>query len=46
MTNWDVFSGVIRDNKGNLRCEKGERISDRELFTGMDWFVEGVEIYE
>ncbi len=46
MTKRDVFSGVIRDNKGNLRCEEGERISDRELFTGMDWFVEGVEIYE
>ena len=46
MTNWDVFSGVIRDNQGNLRCKEGERISDRELFTGMDWFVEGVEIYE
>ena len=46
MTNWDVFSGVIRDNKGNLRCREGERISDHELFTGMDWFVEGVEIYE
>ncbi len=41
-----VFSGVIRDNHGNLRCEKGERIEDQELFKGMDWFVEGVEIYE
>lgn len=41
-----VFSGVIYDNKGTLRCEEGEWISDNELFTGMDWFVEGVEIYE
>lgn len=41
-----VFSGVIYDNKGVLRCEEGERISDQELFAGMDWFVEGVEIYE
>lgn len=41
-----VFSGVIYDNNGTLRCEEGERIGDRELFTGMDWFVEGVEIYE
>ena len=41
-----VFSGVIYDNNGTLHCEEGERIGDRELFTGMDWFVEGVEIYE
>ncbi len=41
-----VFSGVIYDNEGRLRCGAGERIKDNELFTGMDWFVEGVEIYE
>ena len=41
-----VFSGVIYDNTGVLRCEAGERIGDQELFTGMDWFVEGVEVYE
>ena len=41
-----VFSGAIYDNQGMLRCRDGERIGDYELFTGMDWFVEGVEIYE
>ncbi|MBQ7544035.1 MAG: BMP family ABC transporter substrate-binding protein [Synergistaceae bacterium] len=41
-----VFSGVIYDNQGMLRCNKDERISDHELFTGMEWFVEGVEIYD
>ena len=41
-----VFSGVIYDNQGTLRCDTGERINDHELFTGMDWFAEGVEIYE
>jgi basic membrane protein A len=46
LKNHSVFSGVIYDNKGNLRCDNDERISDHELFTGMDWFVEGVEIYE
>ncbi len=46
MTNQDVFSGAIYDNEGRLRCEEGERISDHQLFYGMDWFVEGVEIYE
>ena len=42
----DVFSGVIYDNRGVLRCDNGERISDHELFTGMDWFAVGVVIYE
>ena len=42
----DVFSGLIYDNTGTPRCEEGERIGDRELFSGMDWFAEGVEIYE
>ncbi|MBQ4212176.1 MAG: BMP family ABC transporter substrate-binding protein [Selenomonas sp.] len=42
----DVFSGVIYDNEGRLRCGEGEQISDEQLFYGMDWFVEGVEIYD
>ncbi len=41
----DVFSGEIYDNEGLLRCAKDERFSDDELFRGMDWFVNGVEIY-
>lgn len=41
----DVFSGEIYDNRGNLRCESGESISDDELFLGMEWYVDGVEIY-
>ena len=44
--NQDVFSGLIYDHRGRIRCEEGERISDQELFNGMEWFVEGVEIYE
>lgn len=46
MTDWDVFSDVIYDTEGRLRCDRGERISDEELFLRMDWFVEGVEIHE
>ena len=46
LKNRSVFSGIIYDNKGTLRCDQDERISDHELFTGMDWFIEGVEIYE
>ena len=46
MAEWDVFSGQIYDNEGRLRCERDERISDEELFLVMDWYVEGVELYE
>ncbi len=46
-TSWrDVFSGEIYDNNMVLRCKEDERISDYELFNGMEWFTEGVEIYE
>lgn len=42
---WDIFSDRIIDNKGNVRCNNGERLSDDELLYHMDWFVEGVEFY-
>lgn len=41
----DVFSGQIYDNSGTLRCSEGESLSDDTLLKKMDWFVEGVEIY-
>lgn len=41
----DVFSGVIYDNNGILRCGENELISDEVLLNGMDWFVDGVVIY-
>jgi basic membrane protein A len=42
----DVFSGMIYDNTGVLRCDEGEIIRDKTLLEQFDWFVEGVEIYE
>ena len=42
----DVFSGVIYDNTGEMRCDEGELISDEILLEKMDWFVDGVVIYE
>lgn len=42
----DVFSGVIYDNTGRLRCDEGESISDEVLLEKMDWYVDGVVIYE
>lgn len=42
----DVFSNVIYDNEGKLRCDEGEIISDEMLLENFDWYVEGVEFYE
>ena len=42
----DVFSGVIYDNKGNLRCKENQTISDEVLLEGFDWYAEGVEFYD
>lgn len=42
----DVFSGLIYDNMGELRCGYGELVSDEILLEELDWFVDGVEIYE
>ncbi len=42
----NVFSGVIFDNEGVQHCDDGESISDDSLLNKMDWFVDGVMIYE
>ena len=42
----NVFSGEIYDSEGNLRCQEGEAISEKGLIFDMDWYVQGVEIYE
>ena len=41
-----MFSGVIYDTDGRLRCEEKETISDEVILEQFDWFVEGVRIYE
>lgn len=42
----DVFSGLIYDMDGNVRCNEGEIISDEELLEKFDWYVLGVKFYE
>lgn len=42
----DVFSGIIYDTEGSLRCDEKEFISDENLLEHMDWYVEGVRFYE
>lgn len=46
LTENDVFSGIIYDNEGNIRCGEKENISDEVLLEKSDWFVEGVRFYE
>ena len=43
---WDCFMGNIYRNDGVKMCNEKERISDEALLFRMDWFVEGVEVYE
>jgi len=38
---WDVFTGEIRDQDGNVVVPRGETLDDVSLL-GMDYFVEGV----
>lgn len=46
ISGYDVFSDVIYDNTGDLRCDEGETISDEILMREMDWYVKGVKFYE
>ena len=46
MAGKNVFSDVIYDNKGLLRCGEGESVSDEILLERMDWYVEGVRLDE
>jgi len=39
---FEVFSGPIKDNEGNLKVKEGEKLTDEQMLT-IDWFVEGVE---
>ena len=41
-----IFANEIYDNQNNLRCARGEAISDDELLENINWLVKGVEILE
>ena len=41
-----IFSGVIYDNHGNLKCREGEAISDNVLLERMNWLVGGVQVVD
>lgn len=42
----DVFSGVIYDNEGNIRCKENQTIRDEIMLEQFDWYVEGVKFYD
>ena len=42
----DVFSGVIYDTEGKLRCKENQTIRDEILLEQFDWYVEGIEFYD
>ncbi|NLB52835.1 MAG: BMP family ABC transporter substrate-binding protein [Syntrophomonadaceae bacterium] len=39
---WDVFTGPITDQDGNVRVQEGQKLTDEEMLA-LDWFVAGVE---
>jgi basic membrane protein A len=39
---WDVFTGPIKDQTGQIRVANGQKLTDAQLLS-FDWFVEGVE---
>jgi simple sugar transport system substrate-binding protein len=38
-----IFTGPINDNSGTLRVPAGKTLNDGELFTTLDYYVEGVK---
>ncbi|MBQ9550967.1 MAG: BMP family ABC transporter substrate-binding protein [Lachnospiraceae bacterium] len=40
----DVFSNMIKDNKGNMICRSGEIMPDIRLINDMNWYVRGVDV--
>lgn len=43
---WEVFSDLIISADEEIKCQKGEAITDDILFSKMDWFVKGIILYE
>jgi len=39
---YDVFYGPIEDNRGNLRVEEGESMTDVDMLQNFNWYVKGV----
>jgi basic membrane protein A len=38
---WDVFTGPIKDQSGEIRVEEGSKLTDEEMLS-LNWYVEGI----
>lgn len=43
---FDVFYGPIKDQRGDIRVEEGECMTDNTMLNDFNWYVEGVVIDE
>lgn len=39
---WDVFTGPIEDNAGNVICKEGEKLDDATITGGINWYFKNV----
>lgn len=39
---WDVFTGPIKDQKGEIKIKEGQKLTDEEVWN-MNWLVEGID---
>lgn len=41
---WDVFTGPIEDNQGNMVCAEGEKLDDATITGGINWYFKNVTV--
>ena len=41
---WDVFTGPIEDNEGNIICAEGEKLSDADITGNIHWYYKNVTV--
>ena len=41
---WDVFTGPIEDNEGNVICAEGEKLSDADITGNIHWYYKNVTV--
>ena len=41
---WDVFTGPIEDNHGNVVCAEGEKLDDATITGGINWYFKNVTV--
>ena len=41
---WDVFSGLIVTNEGEVVCEEGQTLDDATITGGNNWYYKNVVV--